>query len=113
MKFSIYIDQLTLQHWRGTGGARTDEQMNMKYRLDTNKFGRSINSLVTLEELREMGAASVTVRGDEILDEDGVVATFPKYCTQNEGDCETCNLAVFGRDCADNWVMWPIKDSRS
>ena len=40
MKFSIYIDQLTLQHWRGTGGARTDEQMNMKYRLDTNKFGR-------------------------------------------------------------------------
>ncbi len=32
--------------------------MNMKYRLDTNKFGRSINSLVTLEELWEMGAAN-------------------------------------------------------
>jgi len=84
-----------------------------KYRLDTNKFGRSINSLVSLDELREMSAAALTVRGDEILDEDGVVATFPKYCTQNEGDCETCDLAVFGRDCADNWVMWPIKDSRS
>jgi hypothetical protein len=83
--------------------------MSMKYRLDTNKYGRSINSLVTLEELWEMGAASVTVRGDEIHDETGVVATFPKYCTQNEGDCETCDLAVFGRDCADNWVMWEIE----
>ena len=81
----------------------------MKYRLDTNKFGRSINSLVTLEELREMGAASVTVRGDEIHDSTGVVATFPKYCTQNEGDCETCNLAVFGRDCECNLVWWPIE----
>ena len=74
MKFSIYIDQLTLQHWRGTGGARTDEQMSKKYRLDTNKFGRSINSLVSLDELREMSAAALTVRGDEILDEEGVDA---------------------------------------
>ena len=83
--------------------------MSMKYRLDTEKYGSSINSLVTLEELREMGADTLTVRGDEILDADGVVATFPKYCTQNDGDCQTCDLAVFGRDCAGNWVMWPIE----
>ena len=24
------------------------------------------------------------------------------YCTQNDGDCETCPLATNGRDCADN-----------
>ena len=82
--------------------------MSMKYRLDTEKYGRSINALVTLEELQEMDA-TVTVRGDEIHDADGVVATFPKYCRQNDGDCETCELAVFGRDCANNWVMWEIK----
>ncbi len=29
----------------------------MTYRLDTNKYGRSINALVTLDELRELATA--------------------------------------------------------
>ena len=86
----------------------------MTYRLDTNKYGRSINSLVTIEELRELGktegiADTLEVRGDEIHDADGVIATVPEYCTQNEGDCETCDLAIFGRDCVGNWVTWAIR----
>lgn len=24
------------------------------------------------------------------------------YCTQNNGDCATCSLAVYGRDCQNN-----------
>ena len=23
----------------------------------------------------------------------------PEYCTQNEGDCQTCSLVNYGRDC--------------
>ena len=84
----------------------------MKYRLDTDKYGRSINALVTLEELQEMSTDTFTVRGEEIHDATGVVATFPKYCRKNDGDCQTCDLAVFGRDCADNWVMWKVEVCR-
>jgi hypothetical protein len=80
-----------------------------RYRLDTNKYGRPINALVTLEELRSLSSNVIEVPGDELHDEDGLVATLPKYCTQNEGDCETCDLAVFGRDCANNWVSWKIE----
>ena len=82
----------------------------MRYRLDTNKYGRPINALISLDELRARAPGQTfEVHADEIHDEDGdVVATFPKYCTQNDGDCEICTLAVFGKDCADNWVTWKI-----
>jgi len=30
----------------------------------------------------------------------------PAYCTQNDGDCETCSLVNYGRDCRNN----PIRD---
>jgi hypothetical protein len=26
----------------------------------------------------------------------------PDYCTQNNGDCETCSLVSYGRDCMNN-----------
>lgn len=26
------------------------------------------------------------------------------YCTQNQGDCETCSLVNYGRDCQNNPV---------
>ncbi|MDA3940644.1 MAG: hypothetical protein PF693_15265 [Spirochaetia bacterium] len=26
----------------------------------------------------------------------------PDYCTQNEGDCQTCSLVNYGRDCQNN-----------
>ena len=26
------------------------------------------------------------------------------YCTQNDGDCETCSLVNYGRDCMNNPV---------
>jgi len=28
-----------------------------------------------------------------------------EYCTQNEGDCETCSLVNYGRDCHNNPVF--------
>lgn len=28
----------------------------------------------------------------------------PQYCTQNNGDCTTCNLTNYGLDCANNPV---------
>ena len=31
------------------------------------------------------------------------------YCTQNNGDCKTCSLANYGRDCENN----PIEDNES
>lgn len=30
------------------------------------------------------------------------------YCTQNDGDCETCSLVNYGRDCMNE----PIKKER-
>jgi hypothetical protein len=30
------------------------------------------------------------------------------YCTQNNGNCETCSLASYGRDCMNN----PIKETK-
>ena len=27
-----------------------------------------------------------------------------KYCTQNNGDCQTCSLVNYGRDCRNNPV---------
>lgn len=27
-----------------------------------------------------------------------------EYCTQNNGDCETCSLVNYGRDCHNNFV---------
>ena len=29
----------------------------------------------------------------------------PEYCTQNDGDCENCSLANYGKDCQNNEVM--------
>ena len=26
----------------------------------------------------------------------------PTYCTQNDGDCKTCSLVNYGRDCRNN-----------
>lgn len=26
----------------------------------------------------------------------------PEYCTQNDGDCTTCSLVNYGRDCVNN-----------
>ena len=28
--------------------------------------------------------------------------TTPEYCTQNDGNCPTCSLVNYGRDCANN-----------
>jgi len=32
----------------------------------------------------------------------------PEYCTQNEGDCFTCSLNNYGRDCLNNPVQLQI-----
>ena len=29
----------------------------------------------------------------------------PTYCTQNEGDCPTCSLSSYGRDCKNNKIF--------
>lgn len=29
----------------------------------------------------------------------------PEYCTQNGGDCSTCSLVNYGRDCMNNPVQ--------
>lgn len=30
----------------------------------------------------------------------------PEYCTQNNGDCPTCSLVNYGRDCQNNPVNY-------
>jgi hypothetical protein len=30
--------------------------------------------------------------------------TIPEYCTQNGGDCATCSLVNYGRDCQNNTI---------
>jgi len=30
--------------------------------------------------------------------------SIPEYCTQNGGDCQTCSLVNYGRDCMNNPV---------
>jgi hypothetical protein len=29
----------------------------------------------------------------------------PNYCTQNNGDCTTCSLTNYGRDCQNNTIL--------
>lgn len=36
-------------------------------------------------------------------------AAAPDYCTQNNGDCSTCSLVNYGRDCMNN----PISQSQT
>jgi hypothetical protein len=31
------------------------------------------------------------------------------YCTQNDGDCETCSLANYGKDCMNNPIEKKLK----
>ena len=33
------------------------------------------------------------------------------YCTQNDGNCQTCSLVNYGRDCRNNPVYDPKKDT--
>lgn len=32
----------------------------------------------------------------------------PDYCTQNNGDCPTCSLVNYGRDCANNRIFYTV-----
>lgn len=36
-----------------------------------------------------------------------------EYCTQNSGDCETCSLSSYGRDCANNIISPSPADIRA
>lgn len=29
----------------------------------------------------------------------------PEYCTQNDGNCTSCSLSNYGRDCANNRIL--------
>ena len=31
----------------------------------------------------------------------------PSYCVQNDGDCESCSLVNYGRDCQNNLLYKP------
>lgn len=43
-------------------------------------------------------------RLDEVLAA-GFQVTAPIYCTQNGGDCESCSLSNYGRDCMNNKIQ--------
>jgi hypothetical protein len=49
-----------------------------------------------------------TAAYDNIRDEPDETAerAIPAYCVQNDGDCRTCSLRNYGRDCRNN----PISD---
>jgi hypothetical protein len=32
----------------------------------------------------------------------------PEYCTQNNGDCPSCSLVNYGRDCANNRIAYTL-----
>ena len=77
----------------------------MKYRIVTDRYGAEPMN-VTIDELQELCAEmgwedTLAERpGIEIYDADGTVAiAIPDYCTQNDGECSTCSLANYGRDC--------------
>lgn len=38
------------------------------------------------------------------VDRNEVVPVGPDYCIQNNGDCETCSLVNYGRDCRNNAI---------
>ncbi len=33
------------------------------------------------------------------------------YCTQNDGDCSTCSLTSYGRDCMNEPILRPDLDA--
>ena len=63
----------------------------LRRRYHGEKFGTS--------EEHEKWMAAEDLRGE------GYRAGFvPSYCTQNAGDCETCSLVSYGRDCMNEKV---------
>jgi len=41
---------------------------------------------------------------DKMFSEDSDLVKRPDYCTQNDGDCVTCSLVSYGRDCMNNSI---------
>lgn len=37
----------------------------------------------------------------------------PEYCTQNDGDCGTCSLVSYGRDCMNNPIEPDEQEQKS
>jgi len=62
----------------------------------------------TLEDLRAVCKANgwsdtLYEHFEYVFDKDGVVGRMmPSYCSQNDGDCSTCSLVSYGRDCQNN-----------
>ena len=48
----------------------------------------------------DFAEACTVASGDDIE-----VREVPDYCTQNHGDCSTCSLKNYGRDCRNNKVL--------
>ena len=36
----------------------------------------------------------------------------PEYCTQNDGDCKSCSLVNYGRDCMNNKIIDEQQDDK-
>ena len=49
------------------------------------------------EKLISDAARAVELFGEDALE--AYAKNIPDYCTQNGGDCSTCSLVNYGRDC--------------
>lgn len=60
----------------------------------------------------ETGAAIEGETVEEFFDRHGIEwadGSIPDYCTQNAGDCSTCSLVNYGRDCMNNPIAGGFK----
>jgi hypothetical protein len=54
----------------------------------------------TAEELQERRLTAEQAFREDVGST--LFAVAPEYCTQNAGDCESCSLVNYGRDCMNN-----------
>ncbi|MFA4974621.1 MAG: hypothetical protein WC683_18605 [bacterium] len=66
-------------------------------------YGDAI-SFETVDEMAEAIRACGYVLPVDGLKEGRDYAEAPAYCTQNGGDCATCSLVSYGRDCMNNSI---------
>ena len=62
-------------------------------------FDDFMAGLRTLKEGQFIACAVDAAGWDELTAFSGYRINEPQYCTQNEGDCLTCSLANYGKDC--------------
>ncbi len=64
--------------------------------------GRLVNGMV--RAFAKLLPGAMVYNDEQIVEEEIVPQAKEDYCTQNSGDCDSCSLVSYGRDCQNHPV---------